>query len=133
MIKTDIIAPDALKIVAPQRLRAGDFEQVGPQVDAIIKRFGKIRLLIDASALQGWENVAAFEEHAAFVRDHQQKVERIAVIAPHEWQHWLIGAVRIFVHPDVRAFDAGHEDAALRWLQGKGDAVPTAAGASAEA
>ena len=45
-------------------------------------------------------------------------MERIAVIAPHEWQHWLIGAVRVFVHPDVRAFDAGEESEALRWLVG---------------
>lgn len=29
-------------------------------------------------------------------------MERIAVIVGHEWQDWLIGAVRVFVHPEVR-------------------------------
>lgn len=81
MIKTEIIAPDALKIVARVRLKAGDFRQLAPQVESIIHQHGKIRLLIDGSLLEGWENIAAFETRAAFVKDHQKKVERIAVIA----------------------------------------------------
>ena len=118
MIKTEVIPPNVLKIVAPERLKADDFREVAPQVDSIINQHGKIRLFIDGSRLGGWENIAAFEAHARFVKDHQAKVERIAVIAPHEWQHWLIGAVRVFVHPEVKAFDAGEESEALRWLVG---------------
>jgi len=116
MIKTEIIGPNALKIVAPERLKADDFRQLAPEVESIISKYGKIRLLIDGSRLEGWENIGAFETHAAFVKDHQQKVERIAVIAPHEWQHWLIGAVRVFLHPEVRAFDKNEQGEALRWL-----------------
>jgi SpoIIAA-like len=118
MIETERLAPDALKIVPPRKLQADDFRQLRPEVDAIIGEHGKIRLLIDASRLEGWDDIAAFETHAAFVRDHMAKVERIAVIAPHPWQHWLVGAVRIFVHPEVRAFDAGDEALARQWLAG---------------
>lgn len=118
MITTELIAPDALKIVVPERLKADDFRLIGPQFEAIVNAHGKIRLLIDASHFGGWENLAAFETHATFVRDHQAKVERIAVIAPHEWQHWLIGAVRLFVHPQVRAFDEAQVGVALEWLLG---------------
>jgi hypothetical protein len=45
-------------------------------------------------------------------------VARIAVIARHEWQHWLVVAVRVFLHPDVKVFDKGDENAALDWLKG---------------
>ena len=116
MIKTEVIAPNALKIVAPERLKADDFRQLAPQVESIINRYGKIRLLIDGTRLEGWSDMSAFEAHAMFVKDHQAKAERIAVIAPHEWQHWLIGAVRVFLHPEVRAFESDQEDEALRWL-----------------
>ncbi len=105
MIKTEIISTNALKIVAPNKLNAEDFRQIAPQIDSLISQQGKIRLLIDASGFNGWENIAAFEKHAGFVKNHQQKIERIAVIAAHDWQHWLIGAVRIFVHPEVRAYE----------------------------
>lgn len=118
MIKTEIISPNALKIVVPDKLKADDFRQIAPQIDSLINQHGKIRLLIDASGFNGWENIAAFEKHAGFVKDHQQKIERIAVIAAHEWQHWLIGAVRIFVHPEVRADDKSHASEALRWIVG---------------
>jgi hypothetical protein len=118
MIKTEIISPNALKIVVPDKLKADDFRQIAPQIDSLISQRGKIRLLIDASGFNGWENIAAFEKHAGFVKNHQQKIERIAVIAAHEWQHWLIGAIRIFVHPEVRAYDQSHASEALRWIVG---------------
>ena len=91
-----------------------------------MKQQDKIRLLIDASRLEGWENIAALENHAAFVKAHQQEVERIAVIARHEWQHWLVGAVRVFLHPDVKVFDKGDENAALTGSRAEGNTLPPA-------
>jgi hypothetical protein len=128
MIKPTLLAPNILKIVAPMRLSTDDFEEMRLLVEPIIKEFGSIRLLIDASALEGWDNMAAFEKHMGFVKTHQQKVERVAVIAPHEWQHWLVGTVRVFLHPQVYAFAPDQADAAVRWIEAKGDSVPTAIG-----
>ena len=118
MIKTEIISGNVLKILAPDKIKADDFRQIAPQVDSIINRYGKIRLLIDASGFDGWENIVAFENHAGFVKSHQQKLDRIAVIVAHDWQHWLVGAVRIFLHPEVRAYDKGHENEAINWIVG---------------
>ena len=42
----------------------------------------------------------------------------MAVIAAHDLQHWLIGAVRIFLHPEVRAYDKSDENEALQWIGG---------------
>ena len=116
MIKTEVIAPDALEIIVPERLKVDDFRQLAPQVEAIINKHGKIRLLIDGTRLEGWQDVSAFEAHAMFVKDHQASAERIAVIAPHEWQHWLIGMAKVFLHPEVRAFDRGQRGEAIRCL-----------------
>ena len=96
MIKTEIISGNAV-IMAPEKLQADDFRQIAPQIDSIISRYGKIRLLIDASGFNGWENIASFENHAAFVKSHQQKVDRIAVIVGHDWNRpvRLEGTVRL--------------------------------------
>ena len=118
MIKTEIISANALRIIAPEKLKADDFRQIAPQIDSLISQHGTIRLLIDASGFNGWENIAAFENHAGFVKNHQQKVERIAVITAHDWQQWLVGAVRMFLHPLVRAYDKSHESEALQWIVG---------------
>ena len=116
MIKTEIISANALKIVAPDKLKADDFHLIAPQIDALISRHGKIRLLIDATGFNGWETIAAFENHAGFVKNHHQKVERIAIIAAHDWQRWLVGALRMFLHPDVKTYDVSHEGDALQWI-----------------
>ena len=49
MIKTENISDNVLRITAPEKLKADDFRQIAPQVDSMISRYGKIRLLIDAS------------------------------------------------------------------------------------
>jgi hypothetical protein len=118
VIKTDIISANALRLIAPKKLKAEDFRQLRPQIDSLISRHGKIRLLIDGSGFDGWENIAALQAHAGFIRSRQQKIERIAVIARHNWQHWVIGAVRMFLHPEVRAYDRNHENEALQWIVG---------------
>jgi hypothetical protein len=51
-----------------------------------------------------------------FVKDHKSKVRRIALIAGHDWQHWIAVIVNVFVHPEIKAFGSEQEDAARRWL-----------------
>ena len=118
MIKTEHIGASVLKITAPEILKGSDFLALTPEVETLIKEQGKIRLLIDASNLTGWANPEAVEQHMRFVKNHQAKVERIAVIIRHDWQHWLVSAVRIFLHPEVKAFDRAHEADAMRWIAG---------------
>jgi hypothetical protein len=118
MITTEPISACALKITVSEKVKADDFRQIAPQIDSLIQQQGKIRLLIDASNFSGWENIAAFERHIGFVKNHHQKVERISVLTGHDWQHWVIGTIRLFVHPEVRAYDKGQESEALEWITG---------------
>jgi hypothetical protein len=72
--------------------------------------------LVDARQFAGWENLKAFEIHAGFVKTHQMYVERLGVIASHDWQHWVVDTMRMFLHPEAKAFDASQEAEALRWI-----------------
>jgi hypothetical protein len=118
MIELKTISPRVLRITVPEKLKADDFRQIAPQIESLTKQHGRIRLLIDATGFGGWENIAAFERHVGFVKTHNEKVERIAVIVSHDWQHWVVGTVRMFVHPQVRAFDKRDESTALQWITG---------------
>ena len=118
MIRAELISPSVLRIAVPERLEADDLRQIAPQVDSLIEQRGKIKLLIDASRFGGWENLAAFETHIGFVKNHHQKVDRIAVIIGHDWQRWVVGTIKVFVHPEVRAFDTKSENEALQWIAG---------------
>lgn len=119
MIKTELIGTNALKMVAPHKLQASDFLELTPEVDSLIARSGNIRLLIDASQLDGWVNAGAVEKHMQFVIKHQSKVERIAIVIQHEWQLWFVAAVRNFLHPEIRAFEKADELEAMKWISAK--------------
>lgn len=116
MIKIEGITSNVVKVSVPETLKADDFRQFAPQADELIRQHGTLKLLLDASKFNGWENVAAFEQHMGFVKSHHQKIERAALIAGHNWQHWVASLVRMFVHPDIRAFDKNQEKEALQWL-----------------
>ena len=116
MIETEQISDRVLKVTVPEKLSAGDFRQLAPQIDFLLQQQGSIRLLVDASNFDGWENLAAFEKHIGFVKTHHQKVERIAVIVGRNWQYWVIGTMRLFLHPEVQTFDKGRESEAQKWI-----------------
>ncbi|HUZ31467.1 MAG TPA: STAS/SEC14 domain-containing protein [Xanthobacteraceae bacterium] len=116
MIEIKTISPGVVRLTVPEKLKADDFRQIAPQIESIVKQQGRIRLLIDATGFGGWENISAFERHIGFVKTHHEKVERIAVIVSNDWQHWVVGTVRMFVHPQVRAYDKRDETAATRWV-----------------
>ena len=116
MIKIDNISGNIVKVLVPELLKADDFTELASQADALIRKHGTIRLLVDASDFDGWENLPAFKKHLAFVKAHQKKVERIAVIAKHNWQHWMIGIMQAFVHPDIHVFDKDEAGKALQWI-----------------
>ena len=118
MIKTEAISPKALRLTAPEKFRSDDFQKLALQVDPLIRQHNNIRLLIDASKFHGWETISAFKNHVAFIKGHHRKVERIAIIAAHKWQHWLIRIISRFVHPEVRAYDKSTENEALQWVIG---------------
>lgn len=116
MIILENLKANVLKVTAPESLKADDFRQITPQVDGLIQQQGKISLLLDASKFGGWENMAAFESHMGFVKTHYHKIERVAVIAGHDWRHWVAGMVRVFVHPEIRVYDKNQENEAVRWV-----------------
>ena len=111
------LSGNILRIDVPHKLEAGDFSPFGIQVDALIAQHGKVRLLIDATHFDGWNNIPAFSKHMSFIRLHQNDVERVAVLTGHEWQHWLVGVFRLFAHPQVRMFDRHEEKQAVAWLE----------------
>jgi len=116
MIQIETLSPDTLKVTPPTKLKAGDFAAIAPQIDELIRQQGQIRLLIDATGMHGWEDVTALKKHILFVKDHQCKIKRIAVLASHDWQHWIAEVVNIFVHPEIKSFGTAQEDAARQWL-----------------
>jgi len=109
---TDNVVELALK----GTVRSNDFERIQQHVDELIARYGAIRLLLDATEFEGWQDLDAAKTHFLFVKEHHTRVERIAVLGNHQWQHWLASAIGVFLHPEVQCFEPDQRHAALKWL-----------------
>lgn len=123
MIKIENISGNILKVTPPEKLQVDDFARIAPQVDAFVGQYGKVKLLIDATKFGGWENLQAFENHMGFVKGHHRKVEAIAILAGHDWQHWVAGTASLFLHPAIKVFDKSQEGEAREWLNGQAKAA----------
>lgn len=118
MITSDITPAGILVVQPVHPLRRVDFHELVGKVDPWIEEHGALRgLLIDAPKFPGWENFAGFQSHLCFVKNHHRTIRRIAVASESAFLTALPAVARHFVKAEIRRFDAGEKDEALRWLE----------------
>ncbi len=116
MITIEPISGGAFKVHVIGKLHENDFKTLEEKIDPIIKTHQALKLMIDATQFDGWANMDTASRHFSFVREHQKRIERIALVAGHEWQHWIAGIASVFVHPEIKVFDKGESAIAQSWL-----------------
>jgi hypothetical protein len=129
MLKHDLLRDDGLLLVEPDGpLEKSDFQTLTSHVDAYLENNGVLHgVLIRAPKFAGWKDFGALVAHLRFVKQHHQKIEKIAVVAdgsvaivmPHIAQH--------FVDAHIKHFEPAQENAAWEWLQRSQARVRTAA------
>jgi hypothetical protein len=73
MIKTEIISDNALRIIAPEKLKADDFSQIAPQIDALITKCPSEEFLIPLNHLDWMEPILI--RGGAYIVDGQEPGE----------------------------------------------------------
>ncbi len=102
-------------------LTVEDFTGLARFADAYINTHGTLGgLLIESQAFPGWESFAAMSAHLRFVHDHQQRIERIALVTDSPIAHVGKVLAEPFMAADIRLFPFGQHDAALHWLRTDG-------------
>ena len=122
MLEYSIVEPGGILRVAPSgALTAEDFTGLARFADAYLNTHGTFGgLLIEAKAFPGWDSFAALSAHLRFVRDHQRRIERLALVTDSSIAHVVELLAEPFVAADIRLFPFGQRDAALRWLRTDG-------------
>lgn len=119
MIRAQLMPADGIVMVTPEApLAASDFAQLAAIVDPYIAAHGQLHgLLIDAQSFPGWDDFAGLVAHFRFVRNHHQKVQRIAVVTDSTLLTLAPKLAAHFVQAEVREFPYAQRDAALQWLK----------------
>lgn len=111
-----------------------DYDKLTPDIERIIGRYGKIRVLVVMHDFHGWD-AGAFWEAIKWNSKHFRHLERLAVVGdksietrevsgafdvsfrrPLRWQRWLTNFYRPFTDAEVRYFIMDDLEEAREWL-----------------
>ena len=97
-------------------LQESDFATLDSVVDSIIDDKGKLKgLLIHSRGFPGWDSFGAFLSHSRFIKDHHDKIAKVAVVTDSPCGD-LAELVGKLIKTDVRHFDYDDLDDARTWL-----------------
>lgn len=119
MLEASIVEPGTiLRVVPSGALTAQDFAGLTRFADAYLVNHGDFAgLLIEAQTFPGWDSFAGFAAHLRFVRDHEQRIQRIALVTDSAIAHMVEILAKPFVMAKIRHFAFGHRAEALAWLR----------------
>lgn len=117
-LEFDLLEDSGVLILHPHgKLEAGDFDRLGAAVDPYIAKAGGLKgLMLEASSFPGWDDFSALTSHIRFVKDHQAKIQKVAIVSDAQLFAAVPKIASRFLSAEVRRFSAAERDAALLWL-----------------
>ena len=119
MLNYELNRQEGILILKPMGpLESTDFEKLAGEVDPYIIENGTLNgLMIYTKSFPGWDNFAAFLSHIKFVKNHHQKIKKIAAVTGSGFLSIMPQVANHFIRADVRHFDYDDKDTALNWLK----------------
>ncbi len=126
MLDYSLLMPEGILVLEPQApLSKEDFSGLGTAADLYLSNHATLRgVLIHSKAFPGWEDFAGFAAHMRFVREHHEKVARVAVATDSPLAGILESLGKHFISAQVKHFSYEDKAKALDWLkaaQGTGE------------
>jgi hypothetical protein len=114
-----ITEEDDCKVVVVRisgKVQKEDYAKFVPEVDRLVQRHGKLRMLMEMRDFHGWTAGALWED-TKFAFHHFRSIERLAIIGEKKWQRGMASFCRPFTAAEVRYFERSQEQEAHDWLQ----------------
>jgi len=93
-----------------------DYDLLLPQLEGIIEKSKRVRLLIVLDDFQGWSMGAAWED-TKFGLVHFNDIEKIAIAGERKWEQLMAAFIKPFTRAAVQFFQRDQLDEARSWVQ----------------
>jgi hypothetical protein len=111
----ELVHGKILEINLHGKLNRADYERFVPETEALIRRYGKIRILVTMHDFEGWDMGALWEDVKWDVK-HFNDVERLALVGEESWQKLMASFCQPFTTAKVRHFTFDQLGEAHCWL-----------------
>jgi hypothetical protein len=112
----EIAAGKVLDVHISGKLRRDDYKHFVPEVERLIERQGKIRMLLEMEDFHGWDAGGLWQD-IKFDLKHFTDVERVAMVGEKRWQKGMSHFCRSFTTAKIRYFDRSAIDEAREWAE----------------
>ena len=102
------------------KLAREDYEKFVPETERLIKKHGKIRILVKMHDFHGWTAGALWED-LKWDAKHYTQIERLAIVGDKTWHKWMTMFYRPFKTAKVRYFTMDQLDTARAWVKEPAD------------
>jgi hypothetical protein len=121
MIDCEILTDDAIVIVQPSGpLSEDDFTALAAAVDAYLENHVSLAgLLIYTETFPGWKDFEGFVGHMKFVKDHHQRIQKVALVSDSRLSTIAPKLASHFISAEVRSFSYNSYGNALAWLRAR--------------
>jgi len=106
-----------LTVTLSGKLTKEDYQHLGPEVDRLIAKHGKIRIAAIMHEFHGW-TLGALWDDIKFDFKHFAHIERLALIGERKWEAGMAAFCKPFTTAKVRYFDVAQSDEAMAWIRG---------------
>jgi|SRR5579875_1588291 hypothetical protein len=97
------------------KLTKEDYQRFVPEVERLIQREGKLRMLVRMHDFHGW-TIGALWEDIKFDLKHFADIERLALVGERKWEAGMAAFCKPFTRATVRYFEESQYDEAQRWI-----------------
>jgi len=98
-------------------LNEKDFLAASSEIDPLIESAGQLNgLIIHTESFPGWDSFAAFVSHLKFVKNHHQKIKRIALVSDSMVGSLFESLAGHFVDAQLKQFPYDELDQARNWI-----------------
>jgi hypothetical protein len=93
-----------------------DYDKITPLIEKSVKEYGKIRLYIQITKIEGVEPKAFIEDVKTYFK-HFKHMEKIAVVGENKWQKFWSDLAAPFVSGELKYFSHEQIAAAQTWIE----------------
>ena len=97
------------------KLTKQDYERFVPEVERLIGRHGKVRMLVQMHDFHGWSRSVPWDD-AKFELKHFAHIERLALVGELQWEEGMAAFCKPFTAATVRYFDEAKSGESLNWI-----------------
>ncbi len=104
-----------LTVKATGKLARDDYDHFVPEIERLLQKHGKLRILFEMHNFEGW-TMSALWQDIKFDVKHFRDIERLAVVGERDWQKWMATFCRPFTTATIRYFEHAQSGKADEWL-----------------